>query len=374
MIEENVKKSSFSKEDPPIRQLKITELLIGFFLFLVTFYFIYFTFRSLNLHLSRFNTFNTIFIGIIIQAFPFMLVGVFVSAFMNIFISNDTIVKTFPKKYGLGFLSAMFAGVFLPVCECAIVPVTTRLVKKGVSLPVAITFMLSAPIMNPIVILSTLYAFPEMPQIAFYRVLFGLSIAFVIGLYLLFFPESKSVLLDKNESLHFFLNSKPFLRDTLNPSALICKDCDIEHTDKVTTKKKFLTKVNLSFSQIGHEFFDVGKFFIFGALITALLQTFLPREAFSSFGESSALSLLFMMTLAFLFSVCSTSDAFIARSFWYRFSPIPVMGFMVYGPMMDIKAILMLLANFRKAFVIKLTLIITIFSFIMLYIFGSLIF
>jgi uncharacterized protein len=372
MLSYNRKKTTLSKDGAQIHPIRTTDILIGLFLVLVTVYFLNSAVGTLNLHLTRFSTFNTIFLGIIIQAFPFMLVGVFVSAFMNIFISSETIVKIFPKKYGLGFLTAMFAGVFLPVCECAIVPVTTRLVKKGVTLPVAITFMLSAPIINPIVILSTLYAFPEMPQIAFYRVLFGLSIAFVIGLALLLFPESKSVLLEKKEPLRFFSDSTSSFMQKMDPSGLVCKDCDGDPLDQVSSKETFYTKVNRSFLHVGHEFFDVGKFFLLGAFLTSMIQTFLPREIFSSFGDSRALSLLVMMTLAFLFSVCSTSDAFIARSFWYRFLPSSVMGFMVYGPMMDIKDILMLFANFRKAFVIKLTLIVTIFSFILLYIFGRL--
>ncbi|SHI19861.1 CobW/HypB/UreG, nucleotide-binding domain [Sporanaerobacter acetigenes DSM 13106] len=116
--------------------------------------------NAIDIDFSGFEAFNMIFIGMLIQAFPFMLVGMFVSSIIQVFISNETIVKIFPTKFGLGFLTAMFGGILFPVCECAIVPVTVRLVKKGVALPVAVTFMLSAPIINPIVIASTLYAFP----------------------------------------------------------------------------------------------------------------------------------------------------------------------------------------------------------------------
>lgn len=336
------------------QSLKFLDLIIFVFLLSVIGYFIFSLLTFVANNFTRFGTFNTIFIGILIQAFPFMLVGVFVSGFMNIFISKEMIVKIFPKKYGLGFLTAMFAGIFLPVCECAIVPVTSRLVKKGVSLPVAITFMLSAPIINPIVILSTLYAFPEMRMIAFYRVFFGLSIAFVVGMILLIFPESKSALLEKKQENHCDCKSCCSSNDSIEPSQ----------------KETLSQKIKLTFSHVGHEFFDVGKFFIIGAFLTSVIQTFVPREIFSAVSGNIALSLGFMMLLAFLFSVCSTSDAFIARSFWYRFPPSSVMGFMVFGPMMDIKDILMLLASFKKGFVIKLAVIITIVSFVMLYLYS----
>ena len=336
------------------QNLKALDLVIFVFLLSVIGYFLFSLLNFLANNFTRFGTFNNIFIGILIQAFPFMLVGVFVSGFMNIFISRETIVKIFPKKYGLGFITAMFAGIFLPVCECAIVPVTSRLVKKGVSLPVAITFMLSAPIINPIVILSTLYAFPEMRMIAFYRVLFGLSIAFIVGMILLIFPQSKSALLDKKQEKHCDCSS--------------C--CSSGNNEELDENKTLGEKIKLTFSHVGHEFFDVGKFFIIGAFLTSFIQTFVPREIFSAVSGNIALSLAFMMLLAFLFSVCSTSDAFIARSFWYRFPPTSVMGFMVFGPMMDIKDILMLLASFKKGFVIKLSIIITIVSFIMLYLYS----
>ena len=105
--------------------------------------------------IEQLEVFNTIFTSILMQAFPFMLIGVLVSSAMHIFVPDQWLVKVFPTKNGLGFLTALFAGLFFPVCECAIVPLMTRLVKKGVSAPIAITFMLFAPIINPIVLIST---------------------------------------------------------------------------------------------------------------------------------------------------------------------------------------------------------------------------
>ena len=95
-------------------------------------------------------TANTIFLSILLQAIPFMLLGTMISSILHIFISDQFVIKVFPDKNGLGFLTALFGGILFPVCECAAVPVITGLMKKGVSMPVAITFMLAAPIVNPL--------------------------------------------------------------------------------------------------------------------------------------------------------------------------------------------------------------------------------
>lgn len=336
-------------------RVKFSDILIYiYFVFIV----LYFAFSARGIiygnlmekYLSGFKVFNTIFISILMQVFPFMLVGVFVSSIMHVFISNETIVKFFPTRFGLGFITAMFGGLLLPVCECAIVPVTARLVKKGVALPVAVTFMLSAPIINPIVIISTIYAFPGQPQITFYRIYFGLVIAFIIGLVLTFFPETKSTLLDNDSNF----------------------SCDCMHCDnQLKDEELILQKIRRMFLHAGEEFFSAGKYLVLGAFLTSLIQTIVPRDIFSELWGRNGLGIAMMMGAAFLFSVCSTSDAFIARSFYDRFSIGSIMGFLVFGPMLDVKNVLMLFSSFRKGFVIKLIFIIIFFNFTLLYLLTS---
>ena len=138
-----------------------------------------------------FSTVHTVFTGIVLQAVPFMLLGALLSSALYAFVPDRLLIKLFPQKYGIGFLTALFAGALFPVCECAAVPLMRSLIKKGVAMPIAVTFMLASPIVNPISIVSTLYAFPQQPSVAFYRLCFGLLIAFAIGLLLLFYPEEK---------------------------------------------------------------------------------------------------------------------------------------------------------------------------------------
>ncbi len=315
---------------------------------------------SLDIDLLEVKVFNTIFISILMQAFPFMLIGVLVSSAMHIFIPDEWIVKVFPKKYGLGFLTAMFIGILFPVCECAIVPVMTRLIKKGVAMPIAITFMLSAPIMNPIVIISTLYAFPGQPEITLMRVGLGILIAFLVGLCMSFYKKDFSILL--NDSIE---QTCTYQKDTRKKKIFPSYTCTCNIEDR-TEKKGNLEKVNSMFTLAGDEFFGVGKYLVIGAFITSLIQMLIPEKIFTNLGNQNWASLLVMMTMAFLFSACSTSDAFIARGFLSRFTMGSIMGFMVFGPMMDVKNLLMLLSNFKKSFVIKLSIIIFILNYIIL--------
>ena len=202
-------------------------------------YFLFSLFRAADtFDITGIKVFNTIFISILMQALPFMLVGVFVSSAMHVYLSDEMLVRIFPLRNGIGFLTVMLGGIFFPVCECAIVPVAVRLVKKGVALPVALVFMFSAPIINPIVIISTLYAFPGHPEAALLRVGLGLFIALVIGLIILLLGIRTPLL-------------------TVGHDAACCDCCHEESFAHKTAGYK----VRALFSYAGDEFFDVGEIY-----------------------------------------------------------------------------------------------------------------
>ena len=319
-----------------------------------------------------FSTIHTVFTGIVLQAVPFMLLGALLSSALYTFVPDRLLIKIFPKKYGIGFLTALFAGAFFPVCECAAVPLMRSLIKKGVAMPIAVTFMLASPIVNPISIVSTLYAFPQQPSVAFYRLSFGLLIAFAIGLLLLFYPEEKYLKedFDREPSVqpHTFGGVDTAFRLATGRSAQNSRsEPQSDNFGSITAESKvqwLQVKVYALLMHTCSEFFTTGPFLILGAFITALIRAAVPQELFSITSGSAAGSLLVMMLFAFVFSACSTSDAFIARSFLNRFPSGSILGFLVYGPMMDIKNLFMLLSLFKKRFVIELTLIITVINFI----------
>ncbi|MFZ5989931.1 MAG: permease [Bacillota bacterium] len=329
----------------------------GTFLVLVLAYLVFIVFKGdgfnlSSIDMSKIAVFNTVFQSILMQAFPFMFVGVFISSILQVFVSEDTITKVFPKNKFIAFLISIVAGVFLPVCDCAIVPIAGRLVKKGVPLYCAVTFMLAAPVVDPVVVASTFYAFPGSPQIAVYRVVIGIVIAAAVGITLLLFGEEGNVLLNN-----------------VNSSLCNCGYCSSNNRNK-----RIKDRIGMIFQHAGAEFFEVGKFLIIGAFLSVIVQTALPREILAGISAEGIGSLLVMMGAAFILSICSTSDAFIARSFSSLFPMSSVMGFMVMGAMIDIKNVLMLLGTFKKRFVVKLLLIILALSFSIISFFTILLF
>ncbi|OOV50636.1 hypothetical protein B1A67_13200, partial [Clostridium botulinum D/C] len=106
-----------------------------------------------------FKNFCTIFTSILLEAIPFILIGSFISSLIQVFVSEEFVTRIIPKNKFLGLLLASLIGIVFPVCECTIVPITKKLIKKGVPLGVAFTFMLSVPIVNPIVLMSTYWSY-----------------------------------------------------------------------------------------------------------------------------------------------------------------------------------------------------------------------
>ncbi len=134
--------------------------------------------------MSTFLQLNTIFISIVIEALPFVLIGVFISGIIQMFVTPQMIAKIVPKNRVLGVLYGTVIGVLFPACECGIIPIVHRLLKKGVPLHVAIPFMLTGPIINPIVLFSTFIAFGNSWQMVWYRGGLAIVVAFVIGIIL----------------------------------------------------------------------------------------------------------------------------------------------------------------------------------------------
>jgi uncharacterized membrane protein YraQ (UPF0718 family) len=343
---------------------RLPKILLAGFIALVIAYMVFSALRFEGLNaikpdLSAVSGFVTVLISILMQAFPFMLVGVCVSSALHVFVPDDIIVRAFPTRHGLGFLTALLAGVFFPVCECAVVPVASRLVKKGVAPPIAVTFMLAAPIVNPISILSTLYAFAGQPRIAALRVIFGLFLALMVGLFLWAFPDREAVPISKAET---------------EGCTCGCGDHDCIRGHDAASGRGLRHKLNDLFLHIGEEFFGAGRYLVLGALAISLMQAWVPRRIFLNLAGRDGLALLILMAGAFLISACSTSDAFIARSFADRFPMGAVMGFLVFGPMIDVKNLFMLLDGFPRGFVLRLSALIFAVNFVGLYMLTAIFF
>lgn len=298
------------------------------------------------------NTIINVFLGIILQAVPFLLIGVLLSSAIQVFIPQNAIERRFPKSIGMGMLVAILSGFCLPVCDCASIPIFRSLVRKGIPLPVAITFMTATPVINPVVILSTYYAFSGNLTIVTGRVCLGIIAAVIIGLVFAIRPPKGHVLsggaLDR----------------------LMCSCGCYEDAESITD---FKGKAGLFIRHSQAEFFSVGKYLVIGTFIASVFQV-LGTGIFTAAqsGAGLAVSILIMMAMAFVLSLCSSSDAVIARSFAGQFPMGAVMGFLVFGPMMDIKNVMMLSSGFSKRFIGRLLLTALIVCFIVVFLFSGL--
>ncbi|HAS74552.1 MAG TPA: permease [Clostridiales bacterium UBA8960] len=324
------------------------------------------------------DDFTVILISILLEAMPFVLIGAFVSSLIQIFVSEAFIVKIMPKNRVLGLIAASLMGFVFPVCECAIVPIMRRLVKKGVPIHVAITFMLAVPIANPVVLLSTYYAFSGSFMFVFLRGFLGILGAITIG--------------------HFAGRLAGDVSPLKEEAVDVACGCGLEHDhnhehDHVhvhgsnvqiisellpinAKKSKFVLAKEKATQVIGHtagEFYDVGKFLIIGAILSSVMQVFIPRNAVLAIGEGSLPSIIVMMTMAFVLSLCSEADAFIARTFMGQFTTGSIVGFLIFGPMIDIKNTIMLSSVVKPKFLIQLISVITVVCFtfaVLINIFG----
>ena len=294
------------------------------------------TFLAIRFGGSSLANFKAVFLGIIIEALPFIIIGVFVSAFLENFVSEEVIAKFFPSNRYLGILLACLLGIIFPICECGIVPVARRLISKGVPLYSAVAFMLAAPIINPVVVSSTAVAFLNNHAMVWLRLGLAFLVAYLTGLLVSFFVKGNQLNASvKNET----------------------GGCDCAH-EPVAVSRSITAKLGNTVLDASNEFFEMGKYLIIGAFPGALAQTFIPRQSLLSIGHQPLLSAIVMVVFAFGVSVCSSADAFIAVSFASSFSRGALLAFMVFGPMVDVKNTLMLLNAFKPRFVMLLILII----------------
>jgi len=264
---------------------------------------------------------NTIFISILIEALPFILLGVIISGIIQIFVTDEMMAKAIPKnKFGAIVLASVIGALF-PACECGIVPITRRLMAKGVPLYAAIPFMLTGPIINPVVLFATFVAFGNDWKIMIERGLVAFLVSLIVGLILAFQFKTPQV---KNE-IHVH-----------------------------TASKKMSQKIGEALKHTIDEFFSVGKFVIIGGLIAAAMQTYVKTSTLMALGHGAVSSNIVMMGLSYILSLCSSADAFIASSFRSTFNDSAIIAFLVFGPMFDIKNTLMMLSQFKTKFVFSL--------------------
>lgn len=287
---------------------------------------------------NRLQTFVTIFLSIFIEAAPFLLAGSIVSGFIEMFVNREQLYRFVPRDPILAAVAGGSLGMIFPVCECGVVPVTRRLYQKGLPLSMGIAFLLAAPVVNPVVVASTYAAFGWGP-ILWGRLGFSFLIATVVGLLFYFAkpqevirPEASGAVAEHDHHDH----------------------CDHEHEELDNPPS---ARLWAALSIAGDDFFDMGRYLVAGSMLAAAMQTVVPQPVLLALGSGTITSIVAMMALAFVLSVCSTVDAFLALAFVNTFTPASILAFLTFGPMVDIKSSLMFLGVFKGRVVLYLILL-----------------
>jgi uncharacterized membrane protein YraQ (UPF0718 family) len=260
------------------------------------------------------QTWSTIFVSITVQALPFLALGVVISAAIAAWVSPSLMARVLPDSPVLAVPVAGVAGVALPGCECGSVPIAGRLVNRGVTPAAAVTFLLAAPAINPVVIIATLVAFPGQPEMAAARFVASLVTAVVMGWI--------------------------WLR--------------LGHDEWLQRAQRHVGREGASSLEVFratavHDLLHAGGYLVVGAVAAATLQVVIPRSVLDAVADAGFLSVLALAGLAVLLCICSEADAFVAASMT-QFSLTSRLAFLVVGPMVDIKLVALQIAFFGRTF------------------------
>ncbi len=300
----------------------------------------------------------TLFFSLLVEAIPFLLIGVAFSSLLLFFVDERTLIKIMPKQPLWGALAGSLMGVFFPVCECGNVPVARRLLVQGAPSSVAVGFLLAAPTINPVVFWATWVAFRHQPEIVFLRVGFTLLIAVFIA-WMFSHQRDLRPLLQPSVARQMpdpkprpaapaspLLQSGTFL---MQPGGTTLKMDDPATQELITSgpPKPTSVKLQLAIDNMVQELKELGAVLVLGSAIAAFVQVAIPREWILTLGQNFVSSILAMMLLAAVVSICSTVDSFFALSFASTFTTGAQLAFLVFGPMIDLKNVGLLMTVFK---------------------------
>jgi uncharacterized membrane protein YraQ (UPF0718 family) len=271
---------------------------------------------ALDLYTPPVAAWWTVFTAVVVQGVPFLMLGTLVSAAIGAFVPERVFTRLLPRNQALAVPIAGAAGAVLPGCECASVPVADSLMRRGVAPAAALAFLLSAPAINPVVLIATSIAFPGNPAMVAARLVASLATAVVMGWLWVRFG-----------------------REAWLPR-------------RVRATSKAPTGLRAFGAGLQHDFLHAGGFLVVGAAAAATFNIAVPRSVLDVFTGSAWLSVLLLAVLAVVLCVCSEADAFVAASL-SGFSPTARLAFMVVGPMVDLKLIALQTGTFGKAFAVR---------------------
>lgn len=274
----------------------------------------------------------TLSFSVIVESLPFVILGILLSIVVQAWLPDDLLQRYLPRTPVLRRFCISLFGIALPVCECGNVPLARGLVMKGFSVPESITFLLAAPIVNPVTIITTHAAFGFDDGILVARILGGLAIANIVG---------------------WLFSRHPRQHELLTPSfAAECAREEHRHEPRWTKSVNIFVR----------ETSVIMPALFIGALIAGAIQVVVPREVLVSLGSNPLWSVLAMMVLAFVIAVCSSVDAFFILPFASTFLPGSIVTFLVFGPIIDVKMLAIMRTTFTTRTLVQLTVVVALLS------------
>ncbi len=304
-----------------------------------------------------YNLLILIFTSIVYEAMPFIVLGVVLAGLLEEFVPQEALTRIIPKNLPLALLIGTLLGLVFPMCECGIIVVMRRLLRKGLPLSVCVAYMLAGPIVNGVVMLSTFVAFntPEVKDrilggpvgVVMLRVGFGIIVAFVTGL----FVEREY---------------RRYGNALLAPS--IAHGLEQPVREPSAAKRTWRERLGNITQTALNDFIDILTYLVLGAMLAGIGRLVLQENKWDQQLQGMpVLSILLGMGLAVLFCLCSEADAFVAANFGAFWPPAAKLAFMVLGPMLDLKLILMYTRVFRARLIFVIVRWVTLMVFLLCY-------
>ncbi len=283
-----------------------------------------------------------IFTAIVYEALPFIVLGVVLAGLLEEFVPQQAITKIIPRNHVLAIALGGLLGIVFPMCECGIIVVMKRLLRKGLPLSVCVCYMLSGPIINVVVISSTYVAFTNNSiygsalNVVLLRVGLGYLVAVITA-----------IVVEWQYRKHGTKLLHPSLMKGLK-----MPDIDDEANQG---KRTWMERLNNITETALHDFVDIMCFLIIGAALAALGRAVLREANMETLlQQTPAVAILLMMGFAILFCLCSEADAFVAANFSLAWPPASKIAFLVLGPMLDLKLYLMYTRVFRTRLILTI--------------------
>ena len=282
--------------------------------------------------MTRFSTAWAIFQGLLIEALPFLLMGVAIAGFARWLVPQSAWVSRLPRHPVLAPIVGALMGFALPACECGNVPVARRLLASGAPLGTGFGFLFAAPVLNPIVLASTWAAFPDKTWLLWARPLGAFLIALALSMLLGLLSESRL--------LEPALLEERRLTQPLSRVGLLERGSGLVGGSASIPEAPITAERLGAGALLGHstrEFLSLLTLLVLGSALAAVVQTWLPRSWLLALGSAPTLSVIALMLLALVLSVCSSVDAFLALGFAAQVTPGALLAFLLLGPVVDLK-------------------------------------